>query len=167
MDDHECWLTVCKRFLLVSPHFSRGQNIKSLPCPPTETLATQANGSVPRSEQFSPWPEPGQSFSLYLCRLISIIRANAYMVHTSRKLHSVTNVVTQTALCPLSPFNVVVYGLECKNQPVNVTLMGRRRRGSLIRSLNTRVFETRTATGSELFSLLTCLDTTTFISLSI
>ena len=46
--------------------------------------------------------------------------------------------------------------------------MGRRRRGSLILgSLSTRVFETRTATGSELFFLLTCLDTTTFISPSI
>ena len=36
-----------------------------------------------------------------------------------------------------------------------------------IGSLSTRVFETRTATGSELFSLLTCLDTTTFTFLSI
>ena len=34
-------------------------------------------------------------------------------------------------------------------------------------SLSTRVFETRTATGSELFSLLTCLHTTTFTLLSI
>ena len=32
----------------------------------------------------------------------------------------------------------------------------------LIGSLSTRVFETRTATGSDLFFLLTCLDTTTF-----
>ena len=31
-----------------------------------------------------------------------------------------------------------------------------------LRSLSTCVFETRTATGSELFSLLTCLHTTTF-----
>ena len=30
-----------------------------------------------------------------------------------------------------------------------------------------RMFEMRTATGNELFSLLTCLHTTTFISLSI
>ena len=35
--------------------------------------------------------------------------------------------------------------------------------GSEIRELlSTRVFETRTATGSELFSLLTCLHATTF-----
>ena len=34
-------------------------------------------------------------------------------------------------------------------------------------SLSTRVFETRTATGSELFSLLTCFYTTTFTLLSI
>ena len=34
-------------------------------------------------------------------------------------------------------------------------------------SLSTRVFETRTVTGSELFSLLTCLHTTTFTLLSI
>ena len=34
-------------------------------------------------------------------------------------------------------------------------------------SLRTRVFETRTATGSELFSLLTCLHTTIFTLLSI
>ena len=34
-------------------------------------------------------------------------------------------------------------------------------------SLRTRVFETRTATGSELFSLLTCPHTTTFTLLSI
>ena len=34
-------------------------------------------------------------------------------------------------------------------------------------SLSTRVFETRTATGSELFSLLTCPHTTTFTLLSI
>ena len=34
-------------------------------------------------------------------------------------------------------------------------------------SLSTRVFETRTATGSELFSLLTCFHTTTFTLLSI
>ena len=39
--------------------------------------------------------------------------------------------------------------------------------GSLIGSLSTRVFETRTATGSELFSLLTCLHTTAFASPSI
>ena len=37
----------------------------------------------------------------------------------------------------------------------------------LLGSLNTRVLDTRTATGSELFSLLTCLHTNTFISLSI
>ena len=36
-----------------------------------------------------------------------------------------------------------------------------------IGSLSARVFETRTATGSKLFSLLTCLHTTTFILLSI
>ena len=36
-----------------------------------------------------------------------------------------------------------------------------------IGSLSKCVFEMRTATGSELFSLLTCLHTTTFISLSI
>ena len=34
-------------------------------------------------------------------------------------------------------------------------------------NLSTRVFETRTATGSELFSLLTCLQTSTFISPSV
>ena len=34
---------------------------------------------------------------------------------------------------------------------------------NIIGSLSTRVFETRTATGSELFSLLTCRHTTTFI----
>ena len=38
---------------------------------------------------------------------------------------------------------------------------------SLVWSLSTRVFETRTDTGSELFSLLTCLHTTTFTLLSI
>ena len=37
----------------------------------------------------------------------------------------------------------------------------------MVGSLSTRVFDTRTATGSELFSLLTCLHTTTFISLSV
>ena len=37
----------------------------------------------------------------------------------------------------------------------------------LIGSLSTRVFETRTATGSELFSILTCPHTTTFTLLSI
>ena len=36
-----------------------------------------------------------------------------------------------------------------------------------IKSLSTRVFETRTATGSELFSLLTCSHTTTFTLLTI
>ena len=36
----------------------------------------------------------------------------------------------------------------------------------LLGSLSTRVFETRTATGSELFSLLTCPHTTTFTLLS-
>ena len=34
-------------------------------------------------------------------------------------------------------------------------------------SLSTRVFDTRTATGSELFSLLTCVHTTTFTLISI
>ena len=48
---------------------------------------------------------------------------------------SVTNVVTQTAICPLSSFNVDVYGLECKNQPVNATLIGGRRRGTLLTAL--------------------------------
>ena len=38
---------------------------------------------------------------------------------------------------------------------------------SLLGSLSTRVFETRTTTGSELFSLLTCPHTTTFTLLSI
>ena len=37
----------------------------------------------------------------------------------------------------------------------------------ILGSLSTRVFETRTATGSELFFLLTCLHTTTFTLLSI
>ena len=37
----------------------------------------------------------------------------------------------------------------------------------IIGSLSTRVFETRTATGSALFSLLTCPSTTTFTLLSI
>ena len=37
----------------------------------------------------------------------------------------------------------------------------------LIGSLSTRVFEKRTATGSELFSFLTCPHTTTFTLLSI
>ena len=41
------------------------------------------------------------------------------------------------------------------------------RRACILGSLRTRVFETRTATGSELFSLLTCLHTTTFTLLSI
>ena len=35
-------------------------------------------------------------------------------------------------------------------------------RGEILGSLSTRVFETRTATGSEPFSLLTCLHTTAF-----
>ena len=48
---------------------------------------------------------------------------------------SVTNVVTQMAVCPLSSFNVGVYGLECKNQLVNATLMGGRRRGTLLTAL--------------------------------
>ena len=39
--------------------------------------------------------------------------------------------------------------------------------GKSLGSLSTRVFETRTATGSELFSLLTCLHTKTFTLLSI
>ena len=42
-----------------------------------------------------------------------------------------------------------------------------RQRVGLIRSLSTRVSETLTATGSELFSLLTCPPTTTFTLLSI
>ena len=37
----------------------------------------------------------------------------------------------------------------------------------LLGSLSMRVFETRTATGSELFSLLTCVHTTTFTLLNI
>ena len=40
-------------------------------------------------------------------------------------------------------------------------------KGEMLGSLSTHVFETRTATGSELFSLLTCLHTTTFILRSI
>ena len=40
-------------------------------------------------------------------------------------------------------------------------------RTEVLGSLSTRVFETRTATGSELFSLLTCPHTTTFTLLSI
>ena len=38
---------------------------------------------------------------------------------------------------------------------------------TILLSLSTRIFETRTATGSELFSLLTCPRTTTFTSLNI
>ena len=40
-------------------------------------------------------------------------------------------------------------------------------RGETLGSLSTRVFETRMATGSELFSLLTCPHTTTFTLVSI
>ena len=40
-------------------------------------------------------------------------------------------------------------------------------RGKIIGSLSTRIFETRAATGSEPFSLLTCLHSTTSILLSI
>ena len=40
-------------------------------------------------------------------------------------------------------------------------------RAKTLGSLSTRVFETRTATGSEVFSLLTCPHTTTFTLLSI
>ena len=36
------------------------------------------------------------------------------------------------AIFALSHFNVDVYGLECKNQPVNATLMGGRRRGTVV-----------------------------------
>ena len=42
-----------------------------------------------------------------------------------------------------------------------------RARADIIGSLSTRVFETRTATGSELFSLLTCFHATTLTLLSI
>ena len=42
-----------------------------------------------------------------------------------------------------------------------------RRLGVTLGSLSTRVFETRTATGSELFPLLTCPYTTTFTLLGI
>ena len=45
---------------------------------------------------------------------------------------SFTNVVTQTAICPLSPLNVDVYGFECRIQPVNTTLKEGRRRGMLL-----------------------------------
>ena len=38
---------------------------------------------------------------------------------------------------------------------------------TILLSLSTRIFETRTATGSELFSLLTCPHTTAFTLLSI
>ena len=44
---------------------------------------------------------------------------------------------------------------------------GQRLSSSSIGNLSTCVFETRTATGSELFSLLTCLHTTTLTLLSI
>ena len=40
-------------------------------------------------------------------------------------------------------------------------------KSTILRSLSTRVFETPTATGSELFSLLTCLHTITFTLFSI
>ena len=48
-------------------------------------------------------------------------------------------------------------------------MLGRRTREhfATLGSLSTRVFETRTASGSELFSLLTCLFTTIFTLLSI
>ena len=35
---------------------------------------------------------------------------------------SVTNVVTPTEIFPSTPFNVDVYGFQCKNLPVNATL---------------------------------------------
>ena len=45
---------------------------------------------------------------------------------------SVKNVLAQTEICPLSPFNVDVYGFECKTQPVNATLKGGKRRGMFL-----------------------------------
>ena len=49
-------------------------------------------------------------------------------------------------------------GRRSESMPVNEQLLGR---------LSTRVFEKRTATGSELFSILTCFHMTTFTLLSI
>ena len=37
--------------------------------------------------------------------------------------------------CPLSPYKVDVHVFKCKNQPVNATLMGGRRRGMLLIAL--------------------------------
>ena len=45
-----------------------------------------------------------------------------------------------------------------------IVLCSRGRQNVKLGNFSTRVFETRTATGSELFSLLTCLHTTTFTS---
>ena len=53
------------------------------------------------------------------------------------------------------------YHLRCVSHEPN------RCPSSSLKSLSTRVFETRTITGSELFSLLTCPHTTTFTLLSI
>ena len=49
----------------------------------------------------------------------------------------------------------------------NVAKAAARNRELLVGSLSTRVFETQTVTGSELFSVLTCPHTTTFTLLRI
>ena len=56
---------------------------------------------------------------------------------------------------------LIFYGLLNQDPFIN------RSHVSTLGSLSKRIFETRTATGSELFSLLTCVHTTTFTLLSI
>ena len=56
---------------------------------------------------------------------------------------------------------LIFYGLLNQDPFIN------RSHVSTLGSLSKRIFETRTTTGSELFSLLTCVHTTTFTLLSI
>ena len=56
-------------------------------------------------------------------RILVLIRVRGKLVtdlQSFQETVSVRNVVTQTAINPLSPFNVDVYGFECKNQPATL-----------------------------------------------
>ena len=91
------------------------------------------------------WPNDTKHHSTCL---IKLMRRIGLWVRISPRVH---HVVTSTDVCNMAESK------EKFNRCLSV----------LLGSLSKRVFKTRTATGSELFSLLACLHTTTFTSLSI
>ena len=89
------------------------------------------------------------------------------MRHDSTQIYlkESTSDSTMKSVCSVLTASNVVKTVSITNREtgkISASILSREGRAAILGSLSTRVFETRTATGSERFSLLTCLHTTAF-----